>query len=147
MWSLANSQIIGKLKFADENETDILKQYQIKLYDTITDELLHESGIQYSNNYNDVNAFVYNLPYNLELDKEYYFTVEYLTMSNYSKIDTFNFAAIQSEEVPDSEMTLTVSPDNENGRMEIAIKRVATATSFIGTVVIRRSSSETNFTI
>ena len=147
VWSLANSQIIGKLKFADENETDVLKQYQIKLYDTITDELLHESGIQYSNNYNDVNAFVYNLPYNLELDKEYYFTVEYLTMSNYSKIDTFNFAAIQSEEVPDSEMTLTVSPDNENGRMEIAIKRVATATSFIGTVVIRRSSSETNFTI
>lgn len=147
VWSLANSQIIGKLKFADENETDILKQYQIKLYDTITDESLHESGIQYSNNYNDVNAFVYNLPYSLELDKEYYFTVEYLTMSNYSKIDTFNFAAIQSEEVPDSEMTLTVNPDNENGRMEIAIKRVATATSFIGTVVIRRSSSETNFTI
>lgn len=147
VWSLANSQIIGKLNFADENETDILKQYQIKLYDTLTDELLHESGIQYSNSYNDVNSFIYNLPYNLELDKEYYFTVEYLTMSNYSKTDTFNFAAIQSEEVPDSEMTLTVSPDNENGRMEVAIKRAATATSFIGTVVIRRSSSETNFTI
>ena len=147
IWSLANNQIIGKLSFLDENETDILKQYQIKLYDKETDVLLHDSGVQYSNAYNDVNSFIYSLPYNLELDKEYYFTVEYLTMSNYSKIDTFNFTSVQGETVPDSEMTLTVNPDNENGRMEIAIKRAATASSFIGTVVIRRSSSETNFTI
>ena len=146
VWSLANTQILGKLVFEDEEETDILKHYQIKLYDTETDTLLSDSGIQYSNNYNDLNSFNYTLPYNFELDKQYYFTVEYLTMANYSKIDTFNFTVILgTEDILD--IAITATPDNENGRIGITLKRASTANPMFGTLVIRRSSSKNNFTI
>ena len=147
IWSLSNTQIIGHLTFADNQETDALKSYQIKLYDKDTNVLLTDSGIQYANNYNDVNSFTYILEYNFEENKEYYFTVDYITMSNYSHIDTFNFTAIQNDEIPDTEMTITATPDSENGRIGITIKRPSTATSLLGTIVIRRCSSETNFTI
>lgn len=146
VWSLANTQILGKLIFEDEEETDVLKHYQIKLYDFETDTLLSDSGIQYSNNYNDLNSFNYTLPYNFELNKKYYFTVEYLTMANYSKIDTFNFTVILgTEDILD--IAITATPDNENGRIGVTIKRASTADPLFGTLVIRRSSSKNNFTI
>ena len=146
VWSLANTQILGKLAFEDEEETDVLKHYQIKLYDTETDTLLSDSGIQYSNNYNDLNSFNYTLPYNFELNKEYYFTIEYLTMANYSKIDTFNFTVILgTEDILD--IAITATPDNENGRIGVTLKRASTANPMFGTLVIRRSSSKNNFTI
>ena len=146
VWSLANTQILGKLTFEDEEETDVLKHYQIKLYDFETNTLLSDSGIQYSNNYNDLNSFNYTLPYNFELNKKYYFTVEYLTMANYSKIDTFNFTVILgTEDILD--IAITATPDNENGRIGITIKRASTADPLFGTLVIRRSSSKNNFTI
>ena len=146
VWSLANTQILGKLTFEDKEETDVLKHYQIKLYDFETDTLLSDSGIQYSNNYNDLNSFNYTLPYNFELNKKYYFTVEYLTMANYSKIDTFNFTVILGiEDILD--IAITATPDNENGRIGVTIKRASTADPLFGTLVIRRSSSKNNFTI
>ncbi len=146
VWSLANTQILGKLTFEDEEETDVLKHYQIKLYDTETDTLLSDSGIQYSNNYNDLNSFNYTLPYNFELNKEYYFTIEYLTMANYSKIDTFNFTVILgTEDILD--IAITATPDSENGRIGVTLKRASTANPMFGTLVIRRSSSKNNFTI
>lgn len=146
VWSLANTQILGKLTFEDEEETDVLKHYQIKLYDTDTNTLLSDSGIQYSSNYNDLNSFNYILPYNFELNKEYYFTIEYLTMANYSKIDTFNFTVILgTEDILD--ITITATPDNENGRIGVTLKRASTANPMFGTLVIRRSSSKNNFTI
>ena len=146
VWSLANTQILGKLAFEDEEETDVLKHYQIKLYDTETDTLLSDSGIQYSNNYNDLNSFNYTLPYNFELNKEYYFTIEYLTMANYSKMDTFNFTVVLgTEDILD--IAITATPDNENGRIGVTLKRASTANPMFGTLVIRRSSSKNNFTI
>ena len=146
VWSLANTQILGKLTFEDKEETDVLKHYQIKLYDFETNTLLSDSGIQYSNNYNDLNSFNYTLPYNFELNKKYYFTVEYLTMANYSKIDTFNFTVILGiEDILD--IAITATPDNENGRIGVTIKRASTADPLFGTLVIRRSSSKNNFTI
>lgn len=146
VWSLANTQILGKLTFEDEEETDVLKHYQIKLYDTETNTLLSDSGIQYSNNYNDLNSFNYTLPYNFELNKEYYFTIEYLTMANYSKIDTFNFTVILgTEDILD--IAITATPDSENGRIGVTLKRASTANPIFGTLVIRRSSSKNNFTI
>lgn len=147
VWSLSNTQLIGRLTFEDKNETDILKHYQIKLYDKETDTLLTDSGILYTNNYNNVNSFLYTLEYNFTENKEYYFTVNYLTMSNYSHADTFYFTAIQDDTIPDTEMTITATPDAENGRIGISIKRPSTATSLTGTIVIRRCSSETDFTI
>lgn len=146
VWSLANTQILGKIVFEDEDETDVLKHYQIKLYEAETDILLSDSGIQYSNNYNDLNSFNYTLPYNFELDKQYYFTVEYLTMANYSKMETFNFTVILgTEDILNANISAT--PDNENGRIVITLKRPSTADPMFGTLVIRRSSSKTNFTI
>lgn len=146
VWSMANTVILGKLTFKDRNEQDLLKQYQIKLYDKATNSLLTDSGIQFTDNYNEVNSFNYTLEYSFENNTEYYFTVEYWTMANYSNIHTFEFTAVQ-EELTDAELTLTANPDDENGRIEISFGRSAAADPIVGTIVIRRSSSETNFTI
>ena len=77
VWSMANTVILGKLTFKDRNEQDLLKQYQIKLYDKATNSLLTDSGVQFTDNYNEVNSFNYTLEYNFENNIEYYFTVEY----------------------------------------------------------------------
>ena len=74
---MANTVILGKLTFKDRNEQDLLKQYQIKLYDKATNSLLTDSGIQFTDNYNEVNSFNYTLEYSFENNIEYYFTVEY----------------------------------------------------------------------
>ena len=39
--------------------------------------LLTDSGIQFTDNYNEVNSFNYTLEYSFENNTEYYFTVEY----------------------------------------------------------------------
>lgn len=145
-WSLANTSIIGKLTFQDEDESDVLKQYQIKLYDAATNSLLTDSGIQYSNNYNEINSFNYTLKYNFIANTQYYFTVEYTTMANYHQIDRFNFIAVQEDEEL-LEAAISATPDNENGRIEILIKRPANASVLTGSLVIRRCSSKDNFTI
>jgi hypothetical protein len=147
VWSLANTQIVGKLEFKDKTEKDILKEYSIKLYDKETNALLTDSGLLTADKYNNVNSFKYILKYNFIKDKEYYFTVEYTTLSNYSAMETFYFTAVEEEDIPDAEFSIIADPDVENGRVGITVKRASTADSIRGTLVIRRCSSNTDFTI
>jgi hypothetical protein len=143
-WSLANSNLIGNLTFADEDETEILKQYQVKLY-SADGALLTDSGILYTNNYTNPNSFVYTFKYNFEVDNSYYFTVDYQTQNLYegSSRITFTVAQDSNEEL---DFSFTVKEDAENGRFQINLKRTS-ETAYTGKVIIRRTSSESNFTI
>jgi hypothetical protein len=58
----ANVDFIGTLEFADSAETDSLKDYQIKLYDS-DGKLLQDSGTQYANTYYGINEFNYTFNY------------------------------------------------------------------------------------
>ena len=147
VWSLANTQIVGQLEFKDRTEKDILKEYRIRLYDKETDTLLTDSELLTADKYNNVNSFKYTLKYNFIKDKEYYFTVEYTTLSNYSKTETFYFTATEDEDIPDDEFSIIANIDAENGRIGVTVKRASTADSIRGTLVIRRCSSNTDFTV
>ena len=143
-WSNTNTNLIGTLTFADENENETLKDYQVKLFDN-SNNLLTDSGILYANNYNNPNSFIYKFKYNFEVNKSYYFTIYYTTKNLYKNNTTINFTVVQDSAAA-LDFALTPTLDEENSYINLSLKR-SSSTSFTGDVVIRRTSSETDFTI
>ena len=144
-WSLNNVDVVGRLTYADTAETDTLKSYQIKLYND-KDELLSDSGILYSNSYSNINEFNYTFEYAFKEGESYSFTFEYETANMYTEKNTYEFMVVQ-EGAERLEATLTAALDNINGRIALHIKSLDSVESFVGNITIRRTSSESNFTI
>ena len=145
LWSLNNVDVVGKLTYADSTETDTLKSYQIKLYD-INNQLLSDSGVIYSNAYANINEFNYTFEYAFNEGESYYFTFEYETANMYTESNTYEFMVVQ-EGADKLEATLTAALDNVNGCIALHIESDIGQESFIGNITIRRTSSESNFTI
>ena len=145
VWSLNNVDLIGNLTFADEAETDTLKSYQVKLYDT-NNNLLSDSGLLYSNAYSNINEFNYVFEYAFNEGESYYFTFEYETNNMYTDILTYEFMVVQ-ESAEKLDATLTATLDNINGAIALNIKSSNDEGNFVGNITIRRASSENNFTI
>lgn len=144
-WPQSNVDLIGTLTFDDGNETETLKNYQIKLYD-IDGNLLTDSGLMYSNNYNNINSFNYTLKYNL-IEGEYYtLFVEYTTQNLYQELKEYNLMIIESyADKLDADLSYVLN--QENAYIGINIKSREGAATFVGNITIRRTSSESNFTI
>lgn len=145
-WNIANTKINGKITFKDSSETEILKSYRIKIYNEATDQLLTDSDILYSNNFNSVNSFEYILKYAFSAGTTYKMVIDYTTQNLYSSSKIFLFQVIQQSALT-LDIILTGERDPENGRMILRIKKNEQNSKYTGTMVIRRSSSETNFTI
>lgn len=145
LWSLNNVDVVGRLTYADSTETDTLKSYQIKLYD-INNQLLSDSGIIYSSIYSNINEFNYTFEYAFNEGESYYFTFEYETANMYTESNTYEFMVVQ-ESADKLEATLTATLDNINGCITLHIESDISQESFVGNITIRRTSSESNFTI
>ena len=145
VWSINNVDVVGKLIYADSAETDTLKSYQIKLYDD-KNVLLSDSGLLYTNTYSNINEFNYTFEYAFKEGENYYFTFEYETANMYTEINRYDFMVIQ-EGAEILEATLTATLDNINGCIGLRIKSLDDVESFVGNITIRRTSSESNFTI
>lgn len=145
LWSLNNVDVVGRLTYADPAETDTLKSYQIKLYD-INNQLLSDSGVIYSNAYSNINEFNYTFEYAFNEGESYYFTFEYETANMYTESNTYEFMVVQ-EGADKLEATLTATLDNINGRIALHIESDIGQESLVGNITIRRTSSESNFTI
>ena len=141
IWSIDQVDLIGKLTFADPEEKDTLKSYQIKLYDK-DNNLLTDSGILYTNAYSNINEFNYTFEYGFKETETYYFTFEYETANMYSESITYNFLVLQ-ESTDQFYAILTAEPDDINGA--ITLKTVGVP--IVSNIVIRRTSSESNYTI
>ena len=140
-WANYNPVIYGTLSFKNEEETEKLKSYQIKLYDK-NNNLLTDSGIQYTN----INSFSYGFNYNFVAGTAYKFTIECTTMNLYSAIATYEFkTAIEESEILD--FTFIADADEDNGRIVLTIKKSNITDGFTGELVLRRTSNKTNFTI
>lgn len=140
-WANYNPIIYGTLSFKNEEETEKLKSYQVKLYDK-NDNLLTDSGIQYTN----TNSFSYGLNYNFVAGAAYKFTIECTTMNLYSAIATYEFTtATEESEILD--LTFMAEADEDNGRVILTIKKSNITDGFTGELVLRRTSNKTNFTI
>lgn len=145
LWSLNNVDVVGKLVYADPAETDTLKSYQIKLYD-VNNQLLSDSGVLYTNAYSNINEFNYTFEYAFNEGESYYFTFEYETANMYTEIVTHEFMVVQEgADILNADLTATL--DNINGCIALNIKNKDEEESFVGNITIRRTSSESNFTI
>lgn len=140
-WANYNPIIYGTLSFKNEEETEKLKSYQIKLYDE-NNNLLTDSRIQYTN----TNSFSYGLNYNFVAGAKYKFTIECTTMNLYSAIATYEFTT-STEESEILDFTFIAEADEDNGRVILTIRKSNITDGFTGELVLRRASNKTNFTI
>lgn len=143
--TIANIDVIGKLYFSDPDEEEYLQKYNVKLYD-INNNLLLSSGDIYTSDFTDVNAINYSINYTYEVDNTYFFTVEYTTNNLYTETVDFMFLVVQAETDPDY-LEFTKILDEENGRIGINITRSSDHGNYTGKIIIRRTSSQSNFKI
>ncbi len=137
--------LVGSMYFEDnEDETEYLKYYNIKIYKTSDGSLVFDSGDIYTNVYNP-NEINYTLPYGLEDGVEYKLVFTYNTINEYSDSLTYTFSIIQNT-IDALSATITADTDVENGRVRIEIKSTVSE-AFFGNLTIRRTSSKSNFTI
>ena len=142
---LTNSMfdIIGELSYNNPAESEYLKHYIIKLYQTDNpNNILINSGQIYTNPYNP-NQFNYELPYELVDGTNYTMSFTYTTNNLYTETINYNFAIIQQgSDILNADITATV--DEENGKIQVDIIAKDTEV-FIGNLTIRRTSSKSNF--
>lgn len=136
--------IVGSLTFQDSHESDSLSSYQIKLYDE-DDNLLTDSGIIYTSAYNNPNEINYTLKYILENGSAYTVTIDIATNNYYYQTFTYNIIVIQTHENPLNALVVAEN-EKESGRIKLTIASTTTDT-FQGSVIIRRTSNRSNFTI
>ena len=134
------TEVVGQLYFED-NEQEYLKSYRIQLFDNDSYELVVDSGEIYANEYQQ-NEIHYELPY-LPIEGRFYIlTLTYTTNNDYSASNKYQFLTVSQEE-EEINAIITVSPENDFGRMKIMI--ASNNTSSLKNVTIRRSSSKSQF--
>ena len=136
--------IVGSLTFQDSQESDSLSSYQIKLYDE-DNNLLTDSGTIYTSAYNNPNEINYTLKYILENGSAYTVTIDIATNNYYYQTFTYNIIVIQTHENPLNALVVAEN-EKESGRIKLTIASTTTDT-FQGSVIIRRTSNRSNFTI
>lgn len=144
-WSMANNKIIGTLTFDDDTETDLLNNYSVQLYDS-NNILLTDSGTLFSDNFNNFNTFIYSFQYGFEVGKSYYFIINYQTNTLYEGSTRLNFEVVEDSSA-DAGFRFTPKIDEENGRIIISLSRDVAQQAYTGSVVLRRTSDKSNFTI
>ena len=143
--TIAHTQIVGSLVFADANETETLKSYRIILYDE-GDKKLLDSGVKYTSEFTSMNEINYTFNYNFEANKTYHFTIEYTTSNLYSETHIYTIEVEQGTE-QNLHIVCRAWQDAENGCMTLKILRSRAYGNYTGQVIIRRTDSKSNFTI
>lgn len=143
--NIANTQVVGQLLFADENETETLKSYQIKVYNS-NNELLFDTNMLYSNDYTDVNTFNYAIKYYFPVGEGYYFTLNYITKNLYEETLKYNFNIVESQYTALS-VVMDAYKDVDNGNIGIRVTKSRATGYFTGSVVIRRADHRDGFSI
>ena len=139
-------EITGHLTFADSRESETLKSYQIKLYDA-EENLLTDSGLLYNNNYSGINQVIkYVLKYRLNEGDIYTLAVDYETQNLYSDHLEYPFTVVQNY-AEKLDATLAYDLNDDDACIGVNIKANVGAKPIVGNITIRRSSSESNFTI
>lgn len=141
--AIANIQISGQLYFEYDNETETLKSYNIKLYNS-NNQLLYKTDELYTDSFANVNTFNYNIKRYIPAGTGYYFTLTYTTNNLYTETITYLLTVTATtDSIPD--MFLEVMEDLENAAYNLEITKVGNENNFTGTLFIRRASSKDNF--
>lgn len=148
IFSNSNVDIVGSLVFEDENESDQLSNYQIKLYnneDTSNPELVLDSGIIYTNSSQNSNQLNYTLDYLLEPGTAYLLTISIETRNYYFQTFDYTLLIVQATDNP-LNANIIAENDAEMGSIKVSIAATEFQ-NFTGSIIIRRTSSKSNFNI
>lgn len=143
-WQTETVSVVGRLDFANSNETEELRNYRLRAYDS-RDELVADSGDIYADYHSGTNEINYTFKYLFQDGSSYKIRLDYNTTNLYEGTVYFKLLIIQGNIDPLDGVVSTVR-DIENGRIGVRVKSNST-TPFAGKITIRRSSSESNFTI
>ena len=136
--------IVGKISFTNSEETDFLKSYQIKIYDSFG-ALIIDSGLIHTDNYRAINELNYAINHSLKDGDVYKLQVIFTTYNLYSEMNEYVFTILENG-IEKIEGTITAIPEEENGRIGIRIVGNSMET-FLGNITIRRASSKDDFNI
>lgn len=144
----ANVDILGTLTFADPAEEETLRSYQIKLYDDTEEDrpLIIDSGVLYSDSYLNTNNINYTLDYMLIEGNAYVLSITYTTQNLYTDTIEYPFVAVQTY-ADKLDASLAYVIDEANAAIGIHVKAHEAVKPIVGNITIRRTSSESNFTI
>ena len=135
--------IIGKLTFKNKNETEYLKNYNVKILDGETQDILFYSGDIYPTAKNEFN---YILPYGLTDGNTYFLQLSYVTNNLYQNSKKFKFIVIEYYGTDSLNAKISTEPNSESGTIKVKITS-AVGETFLGSFTIRRTSSESNFSL
>lgn len=137
---------VGQMYYSEnvDIEKEALKFFRIKIFIIGKNESVYDSGDVYTNIYNP-NEINYELKTLLENGIHYKLIFEYTTTNDYFNFKEYTFTILQN--VADAlNATVEVEAEEDLGRIKVNV--VATVTEpFFGNLTIRRSSSESNFTV
>lgn len=138
--------VVGNLyySFNGDIEKEALKSYNIKIYKIDTNSLFYDSGEVYTNIYNP-NEINYTLKTALEDGVYYRLILSYTTTNEYQSKVSYSFTVIQNT-IDALKARITSELEEELGRIKINIQGITTEV-FFGNITIRRTSSESNYTV
>ena len=135
---------------------EYLYSYRIRLLDSLGIKTYEDSGIIYTDKYDNLNTFSYLIKYALEAGQRYKIIFDYVTNNNYTETLTFNIESISVYEStinfsvrtvethPTLSEVTSVHMEEEEGR--IALKLYSDLNEmYEGAICIRRSDSRDNF--
>lgn len=114
-----NVPIVGTVSFNNSRDKEKLKGYQICIYDS-NNNLLEDSGIKYTNNYQNSNEINYHLSYNYNKNVNYTLKIYIVTKNLYTSTVQYTFKIIDSSS-DDFHATVTTQPIEESGCIKIRI--------------------------
>jgi hypothetical protein len=138
---------VGRMYYQNDDnaEKETLKCFQFQMYDLDNPLVVYgDSGIVYTDSYSP-NEINYTLEKELQDGASYKVICTYTTENNYTETLTYLFSVLLYS-LDSMDITVTTEPDNENGRIKVNIKSNG-GEQFLGNLTIRRTSSESNFTV
>lgn len=146
--SIADLSILtGKLSFSESSETQYLKSYKVKIYNSGGSTVLWDSDIIYADNY-AVNQINTPIPWKLNRGTSYVLKFSYTTNNSYTPQSELQYPfTISGSSGSAMKVTIAATANQNIGGIQVNIKAASGASSSGGTFIIRRSSSQSNFTL
>lgn len=129
------------------SQSETLKNWRMRLYDSTGENLLADTGVKISNSYEANNgrlSFEGHLPYQMTNNTNYQLVFDIETKNGYTASKTYIFTAM-SYATGAIDGTLSLSIDEEDGFARV--KLLGNGSIVHMNVTLRRTSSKSNFTI
>lgn len=144
IWANMNGIFAGSVDFGKtekgEKETETLKSFRIKVCKN--DQLVMDSGEQYTSNNRNPNEFQYISNYNFQDGETYSLSITFTTQYDYVKIKNYYFTLVRSYYSNMPIIDWNIQSEENLGRMKVEMN---SKEHFVGSFVIRRTSNKSNY--